>query len=279
MGDGWLRLAGFKWLNNTKVKGYEMLPFIPRQLTDQQMADMVFATNKVRKDLNQIELAQFYKKYLEEFNMTQEELGKKHGITQGEVANTLRLLDLPDEVQKKVITQEISPTHGRSLLQLKDPEKMIEMAGKIKDRNWTVNDLNQAIKSHLNPPRQARLEPKAGATPPGQPALPAGKGIPLGGNSDIRVDPETGQVLDDEDPLEEEGMSAPAPAAKTEEETLTKVTMEELKASAKLRKVVLEEKSDGVLASVSREGGMPFMKKVFCDLVDTPLKMILEEAK
>jgi ParB family chromosome partitioning protein len=291
MGDGWLRLSGYKYRAGHGEKDCEMIPVIVRELTDQQMADMVFATNTVRKDLNPIELAQFYQKYLEGFKMTQEELGKKHNITQGEVANTLRLLDLPQEIQQKVITQEISPTHGRTLLQLKSPEKMIDLAGKIKDRNWSVADLNGAIKNILRPPAQPPLpstQPASGK-PEKTKLLPAGKGVPLGGNSDVRVDPETGQVLDDEDPLDEEGKgknpastskAAPAtgrvPAA---EKPLQKVTMEELKASAKLRKVVLEEKSDGVLASVSREGGMPFMKKLGCDLADTPLKLILEEAK
>lgn len=271
MGDGWLRLSGYKLRASQGEKDCEMIPVIVRDLTDQQMADMVFATNTVRKDLNPIELAQFYKKYLEGFKMTQEELGKKHNITQGEVANTLRLLDLPEEIQQKVISQEISATHGRTLLQVKDPEKMKELAGKIKARNWSVNDLSNAIKDHMNPPRQQRMAGPAAQTrqAPLEPAAQKGPGQK---NEPARI-PKT-QLADspnDHKTIDE--------LNKEDEKPLKKVSMQELKEAAQLRKVSLTETKDGILVSVMRGNGVPFMKKMACELEDTPLKLILEEAK
>lgn len=288
MGDGWLRLAGFKWLANNGDRNYDMMDVVVKDLTDKQMADLVMEANTVRQDLNQIELAQFYKKYLDSFKISQEELGRQHGVSQGEIANTLRLLDLPVEVQRKVITQEISPTHGRTLLQLAGKvEKMVELAGKIRDRNWSVADLDRAIKDILKPPTQQKLDPPKEQIPlekEGTKALPAAKGVPLGGNSDVRVDPETGQVLDYEDPLDEDEEKS---AADEKEETLKpekpleKVSLSELKEQArkKLRKVILTELPDGVRVAIGPEGQVPFIKVVPCDLGSVPLRMLLEEAE
>ncbi|MBN1690419.1 MAG: ParB/RepB/Spo0J family partition protein [Dehalococcoidia bacterium] len=266
MGDGWLRLSGYKLRVSQGEKDCEMISVVVRDLTDQQMADMVFATNTVRKDLNPIELAQFYKKYLEGFKMTQEELGKKHNVTQGEIANVIRLLDLPAEIQNKIITQEISATHGRTLLQLKDPEKMVEFAGKIKPKNMSVADLDAAIKASLNK-TPAEKPPQ---TPLIQDSVDEKQQVSQQTPTQI---PKTRFVDSPDDKKKIEELN------KEDEKPLQKVTMAELKAAAKLRKVSLVETKDGVLVSVMREGGTPFMKKMACDLEDIPLKMILEEAK
>jgi ParB family chromosome partitioning protein len=116
MGDGWLRLAGYRWLADHGHKEFENIPVIVRDLDEKEMADMVMEANTVRKDLNPIELGEFYKKYLEAFGITQAELAKEHNISQPEVANTMRLLELPEEVRRMIISQEISETHGRTLL-------------------------------------------------------------------------------------------------------------------------------------------------------------------
>lgn len=150
IGDGWLRLAGYRWLNKRGPASYKEMPAVVRQLTDQQMADMVMEANTVRKDLNAIELATFFKQYLESFNITQAMLAKKHNCSQGMIANTIRLLELPGAIQQKIISQEISEAHGRQLLRLsKAPEVQAQMAQDIIKRRPSVGELSNNIEHSL----------------------------------------------------------------------------------------------------------------------------------
>lgn len=151
MGDGWLRLAGYKYLcEDKKLKDYNAIPCIVRQLNDREMADLVMEANTVRKDLSPIDLARFYKKYLEDFKITQAELAKAHNCTQGEIANTIRLLDLPDDIQAKIISQEISETHGRQLLRLNyNPELQKKILGQSIKEGYSVNHLSNEVASKI----------------------------------------------------------------------------------------------------------------------------------
>jgi len=149
MADGWIRLCGYARLyKESDAPEWRTLPVIIRELTDQQMADMVMEANTVRNDLSAIDLARFYKKYLEDFKVTQTELARLHNITQGEVANTLRLLELPADIQTKVISHDITETHARYLLQVKDPKKMTQLAKQVVERHTTVAELDREIKNH-----------------------------------------------------------------------------------------------------------------------------------
>ena len=150
IGDGWLRLAGYKWLVANGHPDRGEMPCDIRDLTDQQMADIVMETNTVRKGLNPIELAQFYRKYLENFGITQAELAEKHHCSQGVIANTIRLLDLPEDIHGKIISQEISEAHGRQLLRLnKYPDMQKKMVKNVVSQNLTVNDLSNRVQSEI----------------------------------------------------------------------------------------------------------------------------------
>jgi len=148
MGDGWIRLKGYELLAKESSDWY-FLPVVIRNLTDQQMADLVMEANTVRNDLSPIDLAKFYKKYLEDFKITQAELARLHNVSQGEIANTLRLLDLPEDIQKQVISQEISETHARYLLQVKDPKEMNKLAKSVVDNKISVVQLDREIKTKI----------------------------------------------------------------------------------------------------------------------------------
>lgn len=146
MGDGWLRLQGFRWLKEHGAAGFDEITIDVRTLTDRQMANMVLEANSVRKDLSPIEQANFFKKYLTDFKITQTELARIHNITQGEVANTIRLLDLPGEVQAKVISQEITETHARQLLRLNyNPELQKKILETSVKRELSVNELSNEV--------------------------------------------------------------------------------------------------------------------------------------
>lgn len=147
MADGWLRLAGYRWLTDgKKLKDYLTIPVIVRDLTDQQMADMVMEANTVRQDLNPIEVAQLYKRYLVDFEVTQTQLAEQHNVSQGEIANTLRLLELPADVQQDIIFQKITPAAGRQILRLSClPKLQAVLSKKAAERSYTVSQLDQEV--------------------------------------------------------------------------------------------------------------------------------------
>ena len=162
IGDGYLRLAGYRWLvANGHVEGFSAMPVVVRDLTDQQMADLVMEANTVRQDLNPIELATLYKQYLEDFGITQEQLAEKHSCTQGMVANTIRLLELPADIQKLIISREISPGHARQLLRAnKAPQLLKELMTGCTRQNQSVSQLANEVESTLWH-RSKSLNPKA----------------------------------------------------------------------------------------------------------------------
>jgi len=150
MGDGWLRLQGHRWLVEQGHTAYQVIAVEVRELTDQQMADLVMEANTVRKDLNPIEEAELYSRYLADFKVTQAELAKRHNCSQGQVANTVRLLQLPSSVQEKVILREISPNHARQLLRLQRfPDLQERTADKCIKQGWPVSRLDEDIRYEL----------------------------------------------------------------------------------------------------------------------------------
>jgi len=150
MGDGWIRQCGYqRLLQTTKDEQWRHIPVVIRNLTDKQMADLVMEANTVRNDLSPIDLAKFYQRYLEDFGITQTELARIHNVSQGEIANTLRLLDLPEGIQQQVISHDITETHARYLLQVKDPKEQKRLADDVSKGNVTVARLDQNIKSKL----------------------------------------------------------------------------------------------------------------------------------
>ncbi|MDD5703022.1 MAG: hypothetical protein PHU23_13345 [Dehalococcoidales bacterium] len=103
-----------------------------------------------------IDIAKRYEKELKNSNMSQVELAESLGTSQSVIANTIRLLELPEEVQQMIINQEITETHGRNLLQLKDKQIILRLADEIKKNKYTVAQLDTCIK-HLLMEQQPTL--------------------------------------------------------------------------------------------------------------------------
>lgn len=150
MGDGWLRLQGHKWLVEHGHTEFQEIQVDIRELNDEQMAQLVFEANGVRKDLDPIETAQFFKKYIEDFKITQAQLATKLSISQGEVANTMRLLELPAEIQTQVGAGVIPQTHARHLLRLNvAPDMQKKMVKEVIEGKVSVADLSFKIDSNF----------------------------------------------------------------------------------------------------------------------------------
>ena len=145
IGDKFEIIAGERRYKASVLAGLTKIPAIIRNLDDKEASKVALLENLQRKDLTAIEEARTYQKILEIDNMTQEELGKTMGKSQSAIANKMRLLSLPDEVQEALLNDKISERHARSLLNLATPEEQINMLNKVIEKRMTVRELDKEI--------------------------------------------------------------------------------------------------------------------------------------
>ena len=139
-------IAGERRYKATALAGLTKIPAIIRNLDDKESSKVALLENLQRKNLSPIEEARTYQKILEIDQMTQEELAKTMGKSQSSVANKLRLLSLPDEVQDALLKEQISERHARTLLNIPDIQKQKEMLRKIINNKMTVRSLEEEIR-------------------------------------------------------------------------------------------------------------------------------------
>lgn len=139
-------IAGERRYKASALAGLTKIPAIVRDLDDKETSKVALLENLQRKNLNPVEEAKTYQKILELDQMTQDELAKTMGKSQSAVANKLRLLALPDEIQEALLKEKISERHARSLLNLEGAEKQKEMLKKIIDNKMTVRQVEEEIK-------------------------------------------------------------------------------------------------------------------------------------
>ena len=146
IGDKYEIIAGERRYKASAMAGLTKIPAIIRNLDDKEASKVALLENLQRKDLTAIEEARTYQKILELDSMTQEELGRTMGKSQAAIANKMRLLSLPDEVQEALLKDQISERHARSLLNLDTPEEQINMLKKIITNRMTVRELDNEIR-------------------------------------------------------------------------------------------------------------------------------------
>ena len=139
-------IAGERRCKASALAGLTSVPAIVREMDDKESAKISLLENLQRKNLSAIEEARTYKKILELENMSQEQLAKTMGKSQPMIANKIRLLALPEEVQDALIKNQISERHARSLLTIKDKETQLMMLERIKNERLTVRELDAEIK-------------------------------------------------------------------------------------------------------------------------------------
>lgn len=146
IGDKYEIIAGERRYKASTMAGMTKIPAIIRNLDDKEASKVALLENLQRKDLTAIEEARTYQKILELDSMTQEELGRTMGKSQAAIANKMRLLSLPDEVQEALLYDRISERHARSLLNLNTSEEQINMLNRIISERMTVRELDNQIR-------------------------------------------------------------------------------------------------------------------------------------
>ena len=149
-------IAGERRYKASALAGLTKIPAIVREMDDKESSKVALLENLQRKNLNAIEEARTYQKILELDEMTQDELAKTMGKSQSAVANKIRLLSLPDEIQDAVLKEKISERHARALLQVPEAKKQKEFLKKIISERMPVRKLENEIKESY--PREKKEE-------------------------------------------------------------------------------------------------------------------------
>ena len=139
-GDGYELIAGERRLRAAKMAGLDQLPAIVRKINDKERFVFSLLENLQREDLNPIEAAEGYRRLMTDFGFTQEGVAKQVGMSRAAVANAVRLLGLPAEVQKAVRDGQISAGHARAILSLPTPAAQILAARRISRERMTVRE-------------------------------------------------------------------------------------------------------------------------------------------
>ena len=139
-------IAGERRFRASKLAGLTDIPAIVLDRDNKAAAQIALIENIQREDLNPLEEAMAYKSLKDEYDMTQEELSEKLGKSRSAIANSIRLLDLPEAILAMVASRELSAGHARTLLGVKDPEDMILLAQFAAEQDLSVRQLEEQVK-------------------------------------------------------------------------------------------------------------------------------------
>ena len=146
-------IAGERRWRAAKKAGIREVPVVVKEYTDKEIAEISLIENIQREDLNPIEEAKSYKRLIDEYKLTQEELSERVSKSRTEIANKMRLLKLHDEVQKMLISGAISAGHARALLGLEAKKDQLKAANEIIEKSLSVRQTEDLVKK-MNEPKK-----------------------------------------------------------------------------------------------------------------------------
>jgi ParB family chromosome partitioning protein len=168
--NGFEVIAGERRLRAAKLAGLATIPVVVRESDDADALREALIENIHREDLNPVELAEAFRELLEELGLKQETLAERLGVSRSHIANTIRLLALPAEVQQLLAERKLQAGHGRALLSLGDADAQRTLALRAAAEELTVRDVEDLVRTYLDQP--ATPAPKA----PRQVAAPGDQG-------------------------------------------------------------------------------------------------------
>jgi ParB family chromosome partitioning protein len=153
-------ISGERRYRAAKIAGEATIPSYIREIDDEGSLEMALEENLKRVDLNAIEIALSFQRFMDECGYTQEKLSERVGMNRSTIANYLRLLKLPAEVQSGIIEKLISMGHARCLIGIDNEDIQIEIAKKIAREQLSVRQVEQLVKKLLEPkPEKPEIEP------------------------------------------------------------------------------------------------------------------------
>ncbi len=150
-------VCGSRRVAACKELGLEVIPAIVKDVDDRGMLEFALIENLQRKDLNPIEEAEAYQRLNKEFGLSHEEIAERVGKNRATITNTIRLLNLPDEIKEMLKRGELTEGHARALLQAETEEKMVELAQRILKEKLTVREVEKLAKKRVPMPKEEFL--------------------------------------------------------------------------------------------------------------------------
>jgi ParB family chromosome partitioning protein len=144
-------IAGERRFRASKLAGLTKVPAFIRSADDQGMLELALVENIHRADLNAIEVAISYQRLIDECSLTQELLSDRVGKKRATIANYLRLLRLPAEIQLGLREEKLSMGHARTLISVDDLEKQLNLFHKVIDQNLSVREVEELVRALSNP--------------------------------------------------------------------------------------------------------------------------------
>lgn len=153
--DGkYMIIAGERRWRAAKIAGLETVPAYVRRFTEKQVKEISIIENLQREDLNPIEAAKAIKQLMEEYKLTQEAVSERIGKSRSVIANTVRLLTLPNEVVDMIETNKLSAGHAKILVALTDPIEQIKIATVAVNKKLSVRDIEKLVKNINHPSKE-----------------------------------------------------------------------------------------------------------------------------
>jgi len=150
-GTGYEIIAGERRYRAVRSLGWETIPAIVKEMTDETTASLALIENLQREDLTPIEEAEAYERLLALQDITQEVLARKLGRSQSTIANKLRLLRLPTDVREALKQRTITERHARALLPLKEEALQVTVLAEILEREWNVKETERRVERLMTP--------------------------------------------------------------------------------------------------------------------------------
>jgi len=139
-------ISGERRFRAAKIAGLKDIPAYVRQADDQQLLELALLENLQREDLNAMEIALSYKRMMEELNYTQEQVAERMGKERSTVANYIRLLKLPPDIQVAVRSNQLSMGHARALINVDTVDKQLYLFGEIKAKGLSVRQTEELVR-------------------------------------------------------------------------------------------------------------------------------------
>ncbi len=153
---GYQLIAGERRWRAAHDAGLQRIPAIIRDASDVESLELALVENLLREDLNPMEEAEAYERLIAEFTWTQEELAGRVGRDRTTIANTLRLLKLPGEIQEDLRGGRLTMGHARALLALPDPDAQLKLREEILAHSWSVRATEEKVQKERPAPRPGR---------------------------------------------------------------------------------------------------------------------------
>lgn len=165
-GKSYELVAGERRLKASKLAGFELIPALVKEIKDQDLLEIALIENIQRDNLNPIEESLAYSNLLKEHGYTQEDLAKRVGKARSAVANSIRLLQLPEQIKTDLIKEELSTGHARPLLGVKNEDDLNKIREKIINDKISVRQTEELVRSlKEKTPVKTKSQPKENSLP------------------------------------------------------------------------------------------------------------------